>query len=450
MLPPSSKWQSLEPWDFDGMKERLESHVQSLDTCILKQHVQEVIGEPVTLSTPFSAGQYWVCFEFITADGRLVIARVRLPRHPSLPPTYVDEDELYQINCEVATMNLVRQKLSRVKVPHVFAYEAPGSDRAAAVGAAYMLLEGFYGNTLLDVEFDLCNLPVRLNISLCMNCSLLILYKKESTQEHIFRQWTSIQAEIATLTLPCIGSVTGVSADGEPVVGKLATAKAEGLADEGPFLTTAAYFNAVADAAIRLLPPADDDTDPTWEAIGKHVFCDIVKTTGLYTDSCNRFPLNHMDMGTQNILVDDDFNFVAVIDWEFAQTAPWSVNYFPMPFPLTDTDTEIKQILQDSKHIAHKNVAKQELTRKLYVRQFEEAERALREAGRGLSGSFAATLTGKPSRVYSCFTKLGDMPESDEYFARAMIQVAFDYDAAGMDSYLQGLKEKARQHMTDL
>ncbi|GKU11974.1 unnamed protein product, partial [Fusarium langsethiae] len=30
-----------------------------------------------------------------------------------------------------------------------------------------------------------------------------------------------------------------------------------------------------------------------------------------------------MDLGTQNVLVDDDLNFLAVIDWEFAQTAPW-------------------------------------------------------------------------------------------------------------------------------
>jgi len=41
------------------------------------------------------------------------------------------------------------------------------------------------------------------------------------------------------------------------------------------------------------------------------------------------FHFNHMDMGIQNILVDDDFNFVAVIDWELAQTAPWEVNHYP-------------------------------------------------------------------------------------------------------------------------
>jgi hypothetical protein len=42
-----------------------------------------------------------------------------------------------------------------VVVPKVYAYEGPGSRRAAAAGAMYMLLEGFYGNTLQDVAFDL-------------------------------------------------------------------------------------------------------------------------------------------------------------------------------------------------------------------------------------------------------------------------------------------------------
>lgn len=58
-------------------------------------------------------------------------------------------------------MSFVRQKLPRVKVPCVYAYEGIGSDLASSVGAAYMLLEGFYGNTLQDTVFDICDLSVR-------------------------------------------------------------------------------------------------------------------------------------------------------------------------------------------------------------------------------------------------------------------------------------------------
>lgn len=88
--------------------------------------------------------------------------------------------------------------------------------------------------------------------------------------------------------------------------------------------------------------------------LGAFVFTDIVRTTDLFTSpSCGElFHFNHMDVGTQNILVDDEFNFRAVIDWEFAQTAPWQVNHYPMPFPLLPSDAEIDEILKDPNHIA--------------------------------------------------------------------------------------------------
>ena len=62
-------------------------------------------------------------------------------------------------------MECVRQGLSAISVPRLYAYDGPGSQLAADVGAVYMLLEGFHGNTLQDVEFDMCNLPVSLRLS---------------------------------------------------------------------------------------------------------------------------------------------------------------------------------------------------------------------------------------------------------------------------------------------
>lgn len=112
------------------------------------------------MSEPFSAGQYWVCFELIAEDGSLVIACVRLPRHPLTPSDINEDDEQYAIACEISTMRLVKQRLPKVVVPCVHAYEGPGSQRAQNAGAAYMLIEGFYGNTLQEVVPDLCSLSV--------------------------------------------------------------------------------------------------------------------------------------------------------------------------------------------------------------------------------------------------------------------------------------------------
>ncbi|CAK7264309.1 hypothetical protein SEPCBS119000_000922 [Sporothrix epigloea] len=322
-------------------------------------------------------------------------------------------------------MNYVRQALPKVKISRVYAYEPAGSERAAAAGAPYMLLEGFYGNTLLDVEFDMCFLP-------------------ESTQEHIMSQWTQMQTEIATISLPGIGSIAGLSPEGEPILGRLASAKAEGLLEEGPFETSVAFFRAVADAAVRRVAPANA-ASPTisWADLGRLVFSDIVQNTVLYADNCDKFPLNHMDLGTQNILVDDDFNFLAAIDWEFAQTAPWAVNYYPMPFPLRQSDAALERILNDPEHIGNRNFTLRNRSQKLYVSKFREAEAALKLAGRGLAGSFAAVLDGAPSRIHACFTNLENQPQDDEDLVREMVRLAFGCEGTTADKYLDAVRAKA-------
>lgn len=142
------------------MKGRLQDLLAKIDKSVLVRHAEMVKGQKVTMSQPFSAGQYWMCFEMIAEDGSLVIARVRLPRHPDTRSTVSEGDELYSIACEVATMQFVRQNLPAVTVPRVYAYEGPGSQLAVDAGAIYMLLEGFYGNALQDIEFDMCHLPV--------------------------------------------------------------------------------------------------------------------------------------------------------------------------------------------------------------------------------------------------------------------------------------------------
>lgn len=42
------------------------------------------------------------------------------------------------------------------------------------------------------------------------------------------------------------------------------------------------------------------------------------------------FPLVHNDFGHNNMVVDDDWNVIGVIDWEHAWSAPWEVVDFPL------------------------------------------------------------------------------------------------------------------------
>ena len=42
------------------------------------------------------------------------------------------------------------------------------------------------------------------------------------------------------------------------------------------------------------------------------------------------FPLFNNDFGHNNIVVDDDYKVLGVIDWENAYTAPWEIVHFPI------------------------------------------------------------------------------------------------------------------------
>lgn len=227
------------------------------------------------------------------------------------------------------------------------------------------------------------------------------------------------------------------------MIGRLAAAVVEGFKNCGPYSDSAAYFNAVADAAIVKLKITD--TIMPWVALGAFVFQDIVQNTALYSDSDPLFPLNHMDLGTQNILIDDEFNFLAIIDWEFAQTSPWQINHFPMPFPLVESDNEIRSILEDPDHIAHENVARQEAARRLYVQKFRDAEAGLQQQGRRLGGSFADVLDSPPSRVFAYFTTLGRLEMADEGLVHEMVRLAFGFEGERVEEYLRRTEEKARQ-----
>lgn len=58
-------------------------------------------------------------------------------------------------------MMFLREKISTVPLPRLYTYAGPGSQWAVDAGAVYMLIEGFYGNTLQDIQFDICELPVK-------------------------------------------------------------------------------------------------------------------------------------------------------------------------------------------------------------------------------------------------------------------------------------------------
>ncbi|KAK3372046.1 hypothetical protein B0H63DRAFT_503437 [Podospora didyma] len=357
----------------------------SINKTALIEHASTVLGSPASMSEPFSAGQFWCCFELVTPDNRFLIARVGLPNYSEGDAT--DAIEAYLIQCEAARMKFLRENVKTVPLPTLYTCEALGSARAINAGAAYMLIEGFHGYSLSNIDHNIYDLPIL-------------------AQEHIFTQWTSFQAELAAFTFPQIGSISQFSADTGPIVGAIAASWIDRIPTASPFQSRWDYF-----ALKRKRPCTESNRCATLSPL---VFRNIVHDTEIFKSSQGPFPFNHMDMdmGMQNILIDDDFNFVAVIDWEFAQSAPWEVHRYPLPIPLISSDQETADILYYPGHIAHRDVSRQVGARMLYRQKFKEAEEALERRGHPLHCSIAdEELTFELVRLGYGFTG----PEAEQH-----------------------------------
>jgi len=258
-------------------------------------------------------------------------------------------------------------------------------------------------------------------------------------------QWTSLQAEIARFSSSSIGSISKFSKETGPVIGPLAAAVAENFADAGPFYNSVDYFKAVGEARYReACSTAEEDGADPFVVLGSFIFRDIVENTDIYKGphSNGPFHFNHMDLGTQNILVDDEFNFVGIIDWEFAQTAPFEVNHYPMPFPLISSDAETDEILRAPEHVAHKNVTGQSLARDMYKRGFLMAEKALAEKGSALQHSIAGILNGPGSRIFAALEKIAVFDGMAEELTYEMVRLGLGFQGADARNYIESMRIK--------
>jgi hypothetical protein len=151
-----------------------------------------------------------------------------------------------------------------------------------------------------------------------------------------------------------------------------------------------------------------------------------------------------MDMGVQNILIDDDFHFVAVIDWEFAQSAPWEVHHYPMPIPLLSSDMETTEILYDPGHKAHRNISRQVGARLLYRQKFQDAEHTLERRGNPLRYSIADVLEGKASRIYGLVGNIGVFPGMEEELTYELVRLGYGLRGLEAEQHLQMLRDEMK------
>ena len=103
-------------------------------------------------------------------------------------------------------------------------------------------------------------------------------------------------------------------------------------------------------------------------------------------------PLFHVDLGHKNIVVDDNYNVIGVIDWEHAYSVPWERIYFPwslstVPAPIALDNYDERGVPKD--HNTSTIIGEQ----KRYIDTVQCIER-----NKGLSPFLSATLANQASQ----------------------------------------------------
>ena len=251
-------------------------------------------NEPCTLDAQIAMGGRNVVRILDFANGARWMARVRLP------PTDQEANRLVQ--GEVDCIKLVRE-LTRIPVPEIYGYSA----NTDLIGAPFILMEALQGNAAVDLNNRL--IPPEHSAS-------------------FYRSLAEYQAEMSSIAFPKIGSPIR-KPDGTYDVGPLPRLG-------GPFSTATEYLRAWAKHT-----PFYGGTDGLKEMCGIYgdeILSGVLAFPQRVSELAGRiavrdhgpFPLIHPDFFHSNIIVDDNWKVLGVIDWEYAQSAPWETVEFPL------------------------------------------------------------------------------------------------------------------------
>ncbi|CAH0055826.1 unnamed protein product [Clonostachys solani] len=236
-------------------------------------------------------------------DGVRWVARLQLP---PLPDSGSFEGSLEaKSSCEFNTIRLLT-KTSAIPTPVIHAFE-PGRD--SGVNAPFFLMDCLEGNVGMDLGMDI----------------------PTAHKKNFFKELAKIHVDLSRIQLPKIGTITAMNADGTFQQGPI-----PGIG--GPFDTATDFFRAWAtkkhfgasdDRLRALCGPYADEIVPSVTSFTKSV-ADIAGEISAAHDK-GPFPLCHGDFGHNNIIVDDDYRILGVIDWESAFAGPWEVfGEFPL------------------------------------------------------------------------------------------------------------------------
>jgi aminoglycoside phosphotransferase (APT) family kinase protein len=240
----------------------------------------------------------WIVF----SDGVKWLARIpRTTAFSDIPPVLVD----YLVESEYATLKFL-ENLS-VPAPKVHGFGL-SSDPGNLVGVSYILEDAMPGRPF---------------------------YAHQATDEqksHVYDQYADILIEISHLFREQACSLLPHGEESKEAA--IASNRFLSLGKHGPFADSLGYFTSIADLHLDLI--ADGQLYPEYpkEAF---LFYRLLKdraapALSAATASTRGFFLKHVDDKGDHLLVDENYNITAVIDWQFARFVPACEAFGPSIF----------------------------------------------------------------------------------------------------------------------
>ncbi|KAJ5544074.1 hypothetical protein N7494_005353 [Penicillium frequentans] len=240
------------------------------------------------------------------------IARLRLPPVSKTQPGSKINQQI--MRNEYNTILLVKQK-TNIPVPRVHVAEL---DTENIVKAQFMLMDCLRGNVGIDLSMEVPN-----------------FYKR-----CVFLKMAEIQINLSRVRLPKIGTILRLNEDGSFEQGPI-----PGIG--GPFETATEFFQAwavkvefgISEAKLR--EAAGSLADEL--SISASSFMSSVATLAgkISVQDNGPFPLCHGDFGHNNMIFDDNYKLLGVIDWEAAYAGPWEMfGEFPLSLSIIPPDMD--------------------------------------------------------------------------------------------------------------
>ncbi|KAI1772352.1 hypothetical protein F4818DRAFT_453963 [Hypoxylon cercidicola] len=280
----------------------------------LQAFASELRSQPCIVSPGFSVGQHNLVRKITFRDGVNWIARLKMPPMEGEPST---ADATLNMQSELATMEFVsyakREGIQRtvIPIPKVHAYNLDGGH---PVGCSFSIMDYVNGNTAEEVSSQYGGghegVPIQF-------------------REKFWRQMAEIAIQLASIRMPAIGCIVWDPADQHSfVVGPLTET------GSGPYASAAAFYADYPLVLDRKLANGSEPVDGQGE---------VVKTFRSLAASfpppaagtveaglAGNFGLANFDLNPNNVLVDREFNVLAVIDWDSVAAVPDAALYrFP-------------------------------------------------------------------------------------------------------------------------